>query len=195
MLAKVFNVFETTEIQLTPQAINRLRFSALMSIPAMPLFAAAEFLNFSESVNKVLIALGVICALALLYCFFTRMANRLWIPEKYLDEVEIDRKRRSASLTYQLLVIGLMVSLTIMLLLTGAEKNSATLLSPRMFIFFLGSLMCVSMGVQTAIAAWMTEPLSHGKVDKVASDGRYKWVVLLIILTVGFFGYFIGAFG
>ena len=195
MLAKLFNVFETTEIQLTPSAIKRLRLSALLSIPMLPSFAAIELLSLTGNAKVAMLALGIISALAALYCFSTRMANRLWIPEKYLDEAEIERKRRSGSLTYQLLIWICAFALPITMLFFGGldvDSDVGTVLTGRALVFLLGSIFMITLSVQTAIAAWMTPPLSEdGNVERVPMDARYKWImgaILLIVIGGSFMG-------
>lgn len=197
MLAKMFNIFETTEIQLTPSAIKRLRWSALLSTLALPSFAVIEFLNPTGNARMAVLAVGIIAGLALLYCFSTRMANRLWIPEKYLDEVEIDRKRRSASLTYQILIWGLALFIPItMLFLGGLDRDAGAVLTGRAFTFLLASIFIITISVQTIIAAWMTQPLSDdSNVEKVPMDARYKWIMggtLIVLIGASFM---LGHFG
>ena len=186
MLARLFNIFETTEIQLTPNAIKRLRWSALLAIPTIPSFAAIEFLTLSGATQIAVIILGAISMLAMIYCFSTRMANRLWIPEKYLDEVEIDRKRRSGSLTYQLLIACLMLFIPIMVMFyTGFDGNAVAVWNGREITFLLASIFTIALSVQTAIAAWMTQPLSDdSNVEKVPMDARYKWIMGAVIIVL-----------
>jgi len=100
MLSAVYKAFEATEVQLTPKAITRLRVSAILSLFAIPIFAVAKLFDLPNGVSNVIIPFGLLCMLAMAYAFSTRLANRLWVPEKYLDESEIERKRRSSSLTY-----------------------------------------------------------------------------------------------
>ena len=189
MLAKMFKVLETTEIQLTPKAVKRLRISALMSIPALPLFAVAELFEFSDMTTNLLLGFGTISFLALLYCATTRMANRLWVPEKHLDEVEVERKRRSGSLMYQVLLAFFAFFAGVFLALDGGTAN--TFWSPRAFTYFFGSLFAVSTSVQVAIAAWMTEPLSEPDAVKVAADVRYQWIVFAIVIGLVIINLFI----
>jgi hypothetical protein len=187
MLTTVFKAFEATEVQLTPSAITRLRVSAVLSFFAIPIFAAVEFLSLSGGVKTVLIALGIVSALALLYCYSTRLANRLWMPEKYLDESEIDRKRRSGSITYQILSIILMVLSVGFIVFQGTLAGFT--LDARAVSFGLAILLFSAMSLQTTIAAYIISPISDGPVEKVAADGRYKWLILgytLVCIGGGF---------
>lgn len=189
MLSTFFNIFETTEMQLTPAAIRRLRVSSILSFFAFPCFAAAELIATSETAKIVLIVIGLICAAAMVYCFCTRLANRLWVPEKHLDEAEIERKRRSGSVTYQIMLTVLMVLAVAASLIV--EGDLQVLLNPRAALYSTAAFFIGALSVQTAIAAFMTEPLSEGAVDKVPADSRYKWLLLLMVAFFGGLGFLI----
>ena len=184
MLSKIYNVFETTEIQLTPQAIKRLRVTAILGLFALPLFAAAEMFNLSTRVTNILIGLGVISIISMLYSATTRMANRLWVPEKHLDEAEIERKRRSGSLTNQLILLALSLGCLTVLTLELNGFGTGEWWNGRVFTYLFGSLVILSTSGQIAIAAWMTEPISDPQVSKVAADKKYQWIATAAIIGV-----------
>lgn len=189
MWSAIFKTFETTEIQLTGRAIKRLRLSAVMAMFALPCFATVELLDLSKNVENILLVAGGVSFLALMYTAMVRLANRLWIPEKYLDEAEIERKRRSGSLTNQIM-IWLFSFFTLVAVLADRFGLGAGIdWTPRTFTFLFGILFMMMICVQTAIAAWMTEPLADVNVKKVASDTRYPWIMLgsfVLVFGVGF---------
>ena len=186
MWSAIFKTFETTEIQLTNKAIKRLRLSAVMALFALPCFAAIELFDLSKNVENILLVAGGISFLALMYTAIVRLANRLWIPEKYLDEAEIDRKRRSGSLTNQIMIWLFSFFTLVAVLADRFGLGSGIDWTPRTFTYLFGILFMMMICVQTAIAAWMTEPLADASVKRVASDTRYPWIILgLFVLVFG----------
>lgn len=178
MLKAMFDIFETTEVQLTHSAVMRLRWASVMGFPALPIFAAIEYFEPTGALITVAFIAGIISVLSLVYCASTRLANRLWVPEKYLDEVEIERKRRSASLTYQILVLLFAAVATVFLFVFPASQVSNSVsFTPRALTFLFGALLCCTCALQTGIAAWMTEPLTEGRPVRTPTDGWYKWGV------------------
>ena len=186
MWSAIFKTFETTEIQLTNKAIKRLRLSAVMAMFALPCFATIEFFDLSKNVENILLVAGGISFLALMYTSIVRLANRLWIPEKYLDEAEIERKRRSGSLTNQIMIWLFSFFTLVAVLADRFGLGSVIDWTPRTFTYLFGILFMMMICVQTAIAAWMTEPLADASVKRVASDTRYPWIILgLFVLVFG----------
>lgn len=183
MLSKVFGIMETTEVQLTPQALTRLRVTTLLSFLVIPIYGAVELLDVSGGARTTLIALGVISALAMLYSFTTRLANRLWTPEKYLDENEIERKRRSMSLTFQVLT-GVLAVLLLYMSFT-AQYGSNAVMSINAIVFIMASLFFMSFSFQIAAAAWMIKPLNDSGAKPVAADKRYMVLVAVFIVITG----------
>ena len=187
MLSAVFKAFEATEVQLTPKAITRLRVSAILSLFAIPLFSAAKLFEWPDGVSNVLISFCLLCMLAMLYAFSTRLINRLWVPEKYLDESEIERKRRSSSLTYQFMIYALMI---ILVLLTLSRHALVDFPWDTRTIFYLTAVLLFSvMSLQTIIAAFMISPISDDEARKVAADGRYKWLMAAMLIVFGGLGF------
>ena len=187
MLSAVYKAFEATEVQLTPKAITRLRVSAILSLFAIPIFAVAKLFDLPNGVSNVIIPFGLLCMLAMAYAFSTRLANRLWVPEKYLDESEIERKRRSSSLTYQIMIAALMITLV---LLTLSRNALADFPWDTRTIFYLTAVLLFSvMSLQTIIAAYMISPISDDEAQKVAADGRYKWFMAATLIVFGGLGF------
>lgn len=190
MLKAVFDIFEPTEKQLTKSAILRVRWTAVLGLFVLPTFAAIELLPITGDMRVAAITLGLALGAALLYCLSTRMANRLWVPEKYLDESEIEIKRRSASLAYQFLVLALAA---VLLLLTLPTVETAMLVTPRAITFSLGSIFIGIICIQTIFATFMMKPLSDGSVDVTPMDKRYGFIMGLVLIALFGLSYLVGS--
>lgn len=190
MLKAMFDIFEPTEKQLTPAAIMRLRISMVFGFFALPIFAAVELLPLEDSVRMVAIIMGVICYIGLVYGLVTRMANRLWVPEKYLDESEIEIKRRSASLAYQIMMFTVAALIATFFVLS--PKGSDFTVSARSLVYLFGSLMCAFFCFQTFVAAMMIKPLSDGDIEVTPMDKRYGLIIGGGLITLTLIGAVIG---
>lgn len=192
MLTTFFKAFEATEIQLTAKAIKRLRISALLTYLVLPCYPAFRFLELSKNVEIPLIIILTISVLAMIYSSLTRLANRLWMPESYLDEVEIERKRRSASLTLQimfgLLTVVAIVSVFFHKFTLGAEIAWTPLGLGYLFI----SLGAFAANTQIFIAACMTQPLADATAETIPADIKYKWSALVFLIGLIVFSLILG---
>lgn len=181
MLSKFFDIMETTEVQLTPQALRRLRITTLLSFLVIPIWGAVALLELSSGMKNALITVGIISGLAMLYSYTTRLANRLWTPEKYLDENEIERKRRSMSLTFQLLlgVVGFLAGWASF----AARNGESAVIDINALVFMLAFLLFTSFSFQITAAAWMIQPLNDSGAAPVAADKRYKVLAPVILVA------------
>lgn len=190
MLKAMFDIFEPTEKQLTSAAIMRLRISMVFGFFALPIFAAIEVLALSGSARMAAIIVGIICYIGLVYGLITRMANRLWVPEKYLDESEIEIKRRSASLAYQIMMFTVAALIATFFVLS--QQGSDFTVSARALVYLFGSLMCAFFCFQTFVAAMMIKPLSDGDIEITSMDKRYGFIMAGCLMTLALIGAAIG---
>lgn len=177
MLTKVFNMFEPTEVQLTHGALMRLRIAAILGIFAIPIFAYLKLSAPAGSAQTIAIGAGIFAFAGFAYCAFSRIGNRLWIPESHLDENEVGLKRRVGSLSYQIVMAVIVVATFVAFIAwhKGSDPTISLLTLSYVFASIGGGTACL----QTAIAAWMTPPLEGESNVKTFSDKYY------LIFTIG----------
>jgi len=196
MLKAMFDIFEPTERQLTQRAISRLRLASVIGFFAMPLVGIAQLAPLTGGLNTAVTVLSIIACLAMVYCLLTRLANRLWVPEKYLDESEIELKRRSASLTYQILMLviaGLIAGMAFVSAGTPAAMDIT--LSCNLVLLTLGSLLIGAGCLQTGLAAWMTKPIDAEGTAPSLMDKRYGLFIIVFLMSGAAVGALLGHFG
>lgn len=184
MLKTIFDVFQVTEAQVTSSALRRLKLASIVSIPALPLAVLAKHGGRDGALQVIILTLAAVSVLALLLVASSRIANRLWIPERYLDEAEITRKRKSASLAYQCVHLMSAVFIIWFVLAFNSGSGLFDIFSDgAAFMYLMGTIMTVSISLQTLFACLDMAALDSENVDaRSAADKYYKYGALAAFL-------------
>jgi len=182
MLQRYFDIFAATEEQLTKKAIGRLRFSAFLGIFFMPFYTVLSFQEFSDAVGMIIIALTGAAFLGFVYAAMSRAANRVWVPDKYLDESEIKIKHQTAYMSYKwILISAFVLSLTTLIDVNfNALKTLSYDLTVTDYLFYtFGSLFICAFCLQAFFLAGLMRPLDADGLDesgvKSGADRWYKY--------------------
>ena len=100
MLKRFYDTFQITESQLTKASLMRLKLAALIGLAPMPLVTVMSIIEVTGLALYVMISVKVIAIPCFIYVACAGITNRVWVPDKYLDENEIQIKHKSAYKTY-----------------------------------------------------------------------------------------------
>lgn len=166
--------FTLTEESISAKSIARLRWLTIGSLPILPLVAFLKvfglsglkvFGSMSIYVGMLFIILCVVCLICAVPVIFSRIGNRIWAPDKYLDEWERDMKRKSMAMAFiaVMLVTGA-IGASVALL----HKFNAPLLSENPTALpFLIILSVLGTGVYTLIFSQLSliEPMDEDELE------------------------------
>ena len=188
MLKQVFGLFEITESQITESAIKRLKWASIISFFLVPLVAILHlFQPFnSPGTKSVILALAYISILGFFIFGFSRALNRLWIPDRYLDESEISRKREVNHFAFVWLITGVMIAGFALIVLDSLGVNSPGFMSDPKIMFFSLALVCVSsLSLQGLKLSKVLTPITD---EERTEDSKHKDKIYLICV----YSYIIG---
>jgi len=200
MLKTIFNIFVVTEEQLTKKSITRLRVASCLSLFFIP---AVAILQESNVTGFMLMALGVFTFIALIsfgYVAMSRATNRLWVPNKYLDEAEIQRKQISAYQTYTSLIFAAFIVLVLFLLDHSLFHSFALNVNVEKALYYIMTGLISSMiTLQTFFAAKLMQPLDvdneAGAFANSGADKWYKYAACAFVLAFLILPLMLGPFG
>lgn len=160
------NLFALTADSISEKSIRRLRWLTLLSLPILPL---TVFLVFQGLPNGYLaipfMIVFMTCAIATVTVLLARIVNRVWAPDKYLDEWEKDLKRKSMSLAF-MVMIYVALSLGFALDIFGDVAGSLLEENPIALVY-LCLFLIVGSGFYTQIFKQLSliEPMEEDELD------------------------------
>ena len=189
MLKSFFGIFEVTEAQLQPGAIQRLRWGSYLSFLFLP---AAAIGHFSDAVQDGVASVLTLSAFAigfLGFCLmgFARTFNRLWTPDRYLDEGEIARKREVNSFAFFWVMTILMLILFAVVFLGVFDVSAPDmLLDSKTPIGIIMMVFLTALSLQGVKLSSLLRPMESetGAIARNRVDRYYGLFALLYILVV-----------
>ena len=200
MLRPLFDVFAVTEEQLTKKAIDRLRLASCFSFFFFPVVTIMQQSNISGVMFMTLGVLSLIGLFSFAYVALSRAGNRLWVPNKYLDEGEVQRKQVSAYHTYTFVMLGMCVILLFFVIADRLYDLRALSVSVDKIIFYaIGNFVMCGISLQTFFATKLMQPLDAenegGALVKSGADMWYKYVACGFVLLALILPLMLGPFG
>ncbi len=190
MLKSFFGIFEATEAQLRPAAINRLKLASWASLLFAPLLALYNFGGIEDgSAMKGPIAFMLLISfIGFTIMGFPRVFNRIWTPDRYLDESEISRKREVNSFAFVWFISALMVALFGFIGLEILSPNPLTLSAEYSSLLATAfSVLVFAMSLQGIKLSQLLRPLDQEAgetVHKTNADKYYAVGALTYIIGV-----------
>ena len=188
MLAKYFEMFEPTERQITAKALRRLKIAAMVALAAVPLIVVDKLIPL-ETMHPVaatiIEAAFIISVIGFLFICCSRVFNRVWAPDKYLDESEILRKRESATFAYMVLGWGAgTIIISTVFAIIFINSFSLESISSDLIVFLFGSLIYTAFVLQAIKLVEITPAYEDPESDGMphAKDKAYKNSFLFIFL-------------
>jgi len=189
MLKVYFDLFAATEAQLTPKAIGRLKLASCAALLLMPTVTFIELSQVSGLLKNILMGFVLFALICFSYVAMSRAGNRLWVPDKYLDEGEIQRKRHVGYMTYfWVIMCGLVVMGGLLLAMLVFKLPPINMPADEVLYFAVGNLLMGAICLQTFFTAHIMQPLeadnAEGKPVKSGMDKWYKYFACAFVFLV-----------
>ena len=199
MLKAYFDIFNATEEQLTTKAIGRLKFASFLGLFLMPMVILIDVSGVSGALLNVMMIFTLFTLVGFGYAAMSRAGNRLWVPNKYLDESEIRTKHISAYKTYKWLMLSIFGGVISFVVLEKAFGLSLVNLNVNDVLYYiLGYFLMTAICLQTFFAASLMQPLEidevSGQLARNATDKWYKIVACVFVFVFLILPFIIGPF-
>lgn len=171
MLNWYAKTFRISEENITKAGLRRTKILAWLALLIVPIEVfVGDWLEKIEGpvediVLNLLIAIAVISMIALL---FSPLVHRFWARDKYLDEWEIEVKRKGMSAGYKVLFVSLVIGIALSTLLTDYSAPSETDISFFDLDGVAFALLVLAFCVQTLTQLSLIRPIDEGEEEPVA---------------------------
>lgn len=188
MIRALFDLFQITESQLTRGAQLRLRAAGILGLFSLPLGVAKikqhGAINFTQFENWIDYAF-VLAVLGFVIVAMTRAVNRLFIPDNYLDESEIVRKRHiNGTVFYIIMTIAVMLLGVVLFYALSGANLSLNLKNVHMIAMFMMGVFVPICCLQGLVLSFIVKPLDGEGVSMSMRAQDYKYLVLTISFVV-----------
>lgn len=190
---------ELDESLITPSALRRIRILLICSLPFFPLLALGELGSLPKGAFLLtayyLVAIGSMIATVVL--LLTRIINRVWVADKYLDEWEQRVKHKSMSVAFMVLCYTLSALFVVGLLyheFSGVDFPNVDL---RVLMFAMGGSMIFGLYVQMIQQLSMIQPMEKDEFGEPHASGKMmtkhaKWILNTVVIATVVIPFIIG---
>ncbi len=186
MLKAYFDIFEITEEQLTEKAITRLKFTSFVALFLMPATTFMSMAQVSGVMRHILMGFIVFALICFGYVGMSRASNRFWVPDKFLDEGEIERKRGVWYATFiSIMTVAFMALLGFIACEVFLELKLTGISTNDVLYYTLGNLLMSTVCLQAFFTARDLQPLDADIMEtspaRTAIDKGYKYVACAFV--------------
>ena len=104
MLKWYAETFKLSGRELTSNALRRIKWLTLLSLPALPLVITDVFVEIPNQLEVPYLVVSIISLIAFVCLCFTKFVNRFFARDKYLDEWETTKKHEAMAFAFQVMV-------------------------------------------------------------------------------------------
>ena len=169
MLKWYADTVQISERELTSKSLSRLKLFALLGMPATPLFALAEFGDFSPAVSLIFFGLSFLSGIFLFVVMLSKFTNRFWARDKYLDEWELQRKHHSMAIGFQVIDYAVCLLMAAAFLLIPFSNTTFTISLPQIAMACF-SFIVFAVYIPLVFLLWSTKPVNAESNNMSLSD-------------------------
>lgn len=193
MLNWYANTFRITEKSITKAALRRTKVLTWLALLIVPLeIIIGDW--FDELTNGLLITgvviLILVSLIALIGLLLSPLVHRFWARDKYLDEWEIEVKRKGMSAGYKVLFGALVIGLIYSAAVTDYSETSEQAVSALRLDSLGFALLILAFGVQTLTQLRLIRPIDEEDLEEDLPSGslvlaRIAVVAAIVMLFIG----------
>ncbi len=168
MLKFYAKITELNERDVSETTLKRLRVMSFLSLPFTPLLGVmeADILTNSALIGLMGFIL-LMSAVALFILCISKLVNRVWVRDKYLDEWELGMKHRSMAFAFQVVLYAICVVLFGGVILDCFYGLTLPKITPEIIGYSLFSIMMLGLYAQIYTQFAMVEPIEE---DEFSTD-------------------------
>lgn len=193
MLNWYANTFRISEKNITKAGLRRTKILTWLTLMIVPI----EVINFYwiESPENAILISGfgvviIVALFALIGLLLSPLVHRFWARDKYLDEWEIEIKRKGMSAGYKVLFCAIAIGLAYSALTTDFSASEASEFSQFKLDSVGFALLILAFGSQTLTQLNLIKPIDQdeaefGERTKNPIWGRIAVVFAILMLFFG----------
>lgn len=193
MLNWYANTFRISEKNITKAGLRRTKILTWLTLMIVPI----EVINFYwiESPENAILISGfgvviIVALFALIGLLLSPLVHRFWARDKYLDEWEIEIKRKGMSAGYKVLFCAIAIGLAYSALTTDFSASEASEISQFKLDSVGFALLILAFGSQTLTQLNLIKPIDQdeaefGERTKNPIWGRIAVVFAILMLFFG----------
>ena len=179
MLNWYAKTFQISEENLTKAGLRRTKIFAGLMLLIVPFEVINDdwFDNFDSVIFAGIGALLIVaCLIGFIALLLSPMVHRFWARDKYLDEWEIEIKRKGMSAGYKVLFGALVIGLVASSFLTDFSEQKSADISFMDLDGIAFALLILAFGVQTLTQLSLIRPIDDDEVEIEANKDQSAWM-------------------
>jgi len=187
MLNWYANTFRISEKNITKAGLLRTKVFAWMMLMIVPLeMLGSDWIDnpknlIISSLGAVAIVLSLIGWIALL---LSPLVHRFWAPDKYLDEWEIEVKRKGMAAGYKVLFGALVIGLIYSAVFTEYGEATTKSLSYFRLDSLAFAVLILTFGIQTLVQLRLIRPIDQEDVEDEMQKGHSIWGRIAVVFAI-----------
>ena len=197
MFASFFKIFELKEKDLSRNALLRFRIFTILAIPAFPLITLVELGTLSDGAKDAVMIAALISMVFFVLIGLSRIANRFWTPNRYMDEWEVRLKQSSMSFAYQLILIAVVISVIVFISIDWMQSEAVLLnLKANQMFWIFANLFVMIIFLPLIYVIWALRAIDSDDARAKGGGAWYKKpgmiaAALVAVCFLSFFGVFV----
>ena len=190
MLNWYANTFRISEENITKAGLRRTKIFAWLMLLIVPLETIdAAWLDSGD--NPLVTGLIILALVGLFGVLLSPLVHRFWARDKYLDEWEIEIKRKGMSAGYKVLFGALVLGLVYSSVTTDFSVDSSEQTSLKILDGVAFALLILAFATQTLTQIYLIKPIDETEVETDTQNGHSVGARIAVVFAI--FMLFFGA--
>jgi hypothetical protein len=130
------------------------------------------------------VILILVSLIALIGLLLSPLVHRFWARDKYLDEWEIEVKRKGMSAGYKVLFGALVIGLIYSAAVTDYSETSEQAISALRLDSLGFALLILAFGVQTLTQLRLIRPIDDEDLERGTPSGSPVWARIAVVFAI-----------
>lgn len=180
------DVTTLTEKDMSATSLKRLQVFTFLSIPLFPLLVIYHLNLLPDFVPGWSVGLGIaVAAIGFVVLGSSRVANRVWVRDQYLDEWELRIKHRSMAFGFQVIMWTIAGCVILFIIFDDMWDVIRINLSTIGLLYGLGAISILGIYSQLLAQLAMIQPMDEDELNSTA-PGRRSLKVPTLATIFGF---------
>jgi len=187
MLSWYANTFQISEGNITLSGLRRTRILAWLTLMIAPLeLIYGEWIDTQAppAVEWVFGILTLVALIALIALLFNPLVHRFWARDRYLDEWEIDIKRKAMSVGYKTLFGVLFLGLVYSSFTTDYSEGAVQLVSLQKLDSVAFAVLILAFCVQVLTQLHLIRPIEGDEIEFSGPSRSPVWARIAVVFTI-----------
>lgn len=187
MLNWYANTFRISEKNISKAGLRRTKILTWLTLMIVPLeILSQDWLDTSENMFLLggFAGLIIVALISLIALLLSPLIHRFWARDKYLDEWEVEVKRKGMSAGYKVLFGALVVGLIYSAVVTDYSETSEQAVSALKLDSLGFALLILAFGVQTLTQLRLIRPIDDESPESATPSPSPIWARIAVVFAI-----------